>query len=133
MKKFKLSDSRKWTHYEAHRGRFMYAVWYRNVGIDGTPITVPVKYSADLRKISEVAKEAIFMFGGEEIHALFTYELHIIDKGIDIWVPIQESLYEPLQKELKKGDTFLACLVLIGRLEKKHLYIMNDFEATSKK
>ena len=42
---------------------------------------------------------------------------------------VQKALYEPVKKELKKGDKFTGCLVLIGIIGETHLYLMNEFFA----
>lgn len=147
MAEFKLKDSDVWTD----RGIFrkdprkdlprksgmpvldkedlIYAVMYKDHVRKGASISTVIKYTGELRPASEVTRSALFDFGGEKMRELYPNELRVVDEDFDGWVPVQNVLYEPLLKEMKKGKRFRVCLTLIGRIEKTHLYVMNEFSS----
>ena len=130
IKEYPISESDKWVHYEQVRGGKRYfAVALYGALSKGIEISAPLHYTNKLRPISKLAKDALYAFGGEKIRSLYTYELKVKEKDFEGWVLVQNVLYEPLQKELKKGQEFTGCLVLIGVLREKHLYILNEFSA----
>lgn len=147
LAEFKLADSNVWTD----RGMFrkdpakvlpqnngmpvfdredlIYAVMYEDHVRKGASISTVIKYTGELRPASEVTRSALFAFGREKVRERYPNELHVVDEDFDGWVPVQDVLYEPLLKEIKKGKRFRACLALIGRIEKTHLYVMNEFSS----
>lgn len=130
IKEYPLSGYKKWVHYENVRdGKRYFAVAFYGKQSAGVEISSPIYYTGELRPITDLAREALLNFGGEQISALYTHELRVKEKGFDGWILVQNVLYKPLQQELKKGDSFTACLVLIGVLREKHLYLMNEFSA----
>lgn len=144
---FKLSESDVWTDRGMSRNNpektlpkkngmpaldkenLMYAVMYKDHVRDGAAVSTIIKYTGELRPISQLTRDALFAFGGDKARDFFPNELHVVDEDFDGWVPVQKGLYEPLLKEMKKGRRFRACLALIGRIERTHLYIMNEFSS----
>ncbi len=130
IKEYPLSGYKRWVHYESVRdGKRYFAVAFYGKQSAGVEISSPLHYTGELRPITDLAREALLNFGGEQINARYAQELRVKEKGFDGWVLVQNVLYEPLQRELKKGDSFTACLVLIGVIREQHLYLMNEFFA----
>ncbi|MBI5888277.1 MAG: hypothetical protein HZB82_06155 [Deltaproteobacteria bacterium] len=144
---FKLSESDVWTDRGMFRNdpekvlpkkngmpvldkeNLMYAVMYKDHVRKGAALSTIIKYTGELRPASKVTRDALFAFGGDNIRDFYPNELHVVDEDFDVWVPVQKGLYEPLLKEMEKGRRFRACLTLIGRIEKTHFYIMNEFSS----
>lgn len=129
LAKFPLSDYKRWVDFArtTSDGKLQFAVSYLGNTSKGEEASIPLKYSGDIRPATPMALQAIDISGGKEVGKLFSNELHVVEQGFDGWVLVQDVLVPDLREELKKGDQFTGCLVLIGRLSTYHLYIMNEF------
>ncbi len=128
LAQFPLPEYERWNHF-AHtvEGKLQFAVSYLGRTPKGVEASIPLKYSGEIRPASPIARQAAKVFGGEKVEKLFNHELHVVGERFDGWVLLQDVLVPYLQKELKKGDVFTGCLVLIGRTATYQLYIMNEF------
>ncbi len=128
LAQFPLAEYERWNHF-AHsvEGKLQFAVSYLGHTPKGVEASIPLKYSGEIRPAGPIARQAAKVFGGEKVEKLFNHELHVVEQSFDGWVLLQDVLVPHLQKELKKGDVFTGCLVLIGRMTTYQLYIMNEF------
>ncbi len=128
LAQFPLAEHERWNHFEhSVEGKLQFAVSYLGHTPEGVEASIPLKYSGEIRPVSPIARQAANVFGGEKVEKLFNHELHVVEQSFDGWVLLQDVLVPHLQKELKKGDVFTGCLVLIGRMTTYQLYIMNEF------
>jgi hypothetical protein len=131
LAQFPLGEYERWNHYAySFKDEIQFAISYMGSTPEGAEVSVPLLFSGEIRAASPTAKQAVGFFGGEKVEKLFNHELHVVEKGFDGWVLVQDVLVPGLEKELKKGERFIGCLVLIGRTNTYQLYIMNEFEKT---
>ena len=98
---------------------------------DGVGISVKIQYSGQFRVITPDSYKALDKFGGAKMKSLYTQELEVHETGFHGWVLVQADIVEKLKEQFKEGEQIFACLVLIGVLNDNHLYVMNNFSATS--
>jgi len=128
LAQFPLGEYERWNHFaRTVENKLQFAVSYLGRTPKGVEASIPLKYSGEIRSASPIAGQAAKVFGGEKFWKLFNHELHVVEQNFDGWVLVQDVLVPHLRKELKKGDVFTGCLVLIGRMTTYQLYIMNEF------
>ena len=126
---FPLPEYERWNQFAyTEKGRVKFANSYLGNTPQGVEAAVLLRYSAEWRPTGVFPKQALNSFGGEAVAKLFNSELHVVEQGYNGWLMVQDSLVPILKKEMKKGDHFTACLVLIGRTDTYQLYIMNEWE-----
>jgi hypothetical protein len=98
---------------------------------------VRVVFTGKLREISPDTKRFLVDWGKTFNHSdvvkIFRQEVLVQEQGKEYWLPIQESLVQPLIKEAASGQTINLYIFLAGEYKKTHVYLVNEFqvEATS--
>jgi hypothetical protein len=112
---------------------------------DSFPSKVKVTYTGRSRSISQKRKELIknwltTTYGAdregalkiEEYNKLFDTEFLFTETLIEYWLPIQSSLAQALQEELKKGDEVTLYVAWVGARKESGkvdwVFLVNEFE-----
>ena len=102
----------------------------------GDPLRVTVRYLGKKRNLK--AQRGIFIFDmwgkafgkdREMLARTFQKEIQVEENGRTYWLPIQNVLLDPLEKEVGKNGTLELWIVYIGAIEKDFVFLVNEFQA----
>ena len=128
IKLFPVSEHEWWTKEQTvEDGRVTLAISPFDALPDGVGISTLIEFSGKFRVITPDAYMALDGFGGAKMKALYSHELQIKERGFEGWVAVQYNLVDQIKEQIKKGEDFYACLVLIGIINDRHFYLMNNF------
>ena len=114
---------------EATKGR----EWIFDAAMPG--LAVGLKYTAAARPIQGPRAEHIKMVGQslnkQELMALYTREIEVVEQGRTYWLPVQDEVLSHLAKELKPGQEFTAYVRYMGASLSAggRLYLLIDYDA----
>ncbi|MES0488697.1 MAG: hypothetical protein ABUK01_01815 [Leptospirales bacterium] len=128
IKLFPINEHEWWTKEQTvNDGRVTLAISPVDALPDGAGVSALIKFSGKFRVITPDAFIALGSFGGPKMKALYSHELRISEQGFDGWVAVQYNLVDKIKKQIKKGENFYVCMVLIGVINDRHFYLMNNF------
>jgi hypothetical protein len=67
-------------------------------------------------------------FNHSDVVKIFKQEVLVQEQGKEYWLPIQESLVQPLIKEATSGQTINLYIFLAGKYKRTHIYLVNEFQ-----
>ena len=102
----------------------------------GDPLRVTVRYLGKRRDLKP--KRGMFisdMWGKalgkdrEMLARTYQKEIQVEENGRTYWLPIQNILLEPLEKEVGKNGTVELWVAFIGSIEEDLVFLVNEFQA----
>jgi hypothetical protein len=78
---------------------------------------------------SLLQKWAKAMGHGQDTAALFASEIEVRQDGVTYWLPIQQMLVEPLQREVAPGSRAHLYILLVGAYEQVPVFAVSEFDA----
>ncbi len=97
---------------------------------------VEAVYTGQIRRI-ECARAGLILTWGKamgtpEFTDRFENEIQVRAAGLTVWLPIQESLMNEFSHEARAGAWLNLWIMYIGAAKQDRVFLVNDFEATSK-
>ncbi len=102
----------------------------------GDPLRVTVRYLGKTRDLNKQRGTLIFDMWGkafgkdrEMLARTFQKEIQIQENNKTYWLPIQNVLLDPLEKEVGKNGTLELWILFIGAIEEDSVFLVSEFQA----
>jgi len=96
------------------------------------PIRARVTFAGEFRDLPDDSRRLIAAWA-ETMNVpvapgVFPQELRVSEAGTDYWVPVQEVLGPAMRAELQTGEEIELYMIYIGRVDGRHLFLVNAFD-----
>ena len=102
----------------------------------GAPLRVTVRYLGKKRDLNQKRGTLIFDMWGKalqkdpgQLRRVFQKEIQVQDGQKTYWLPIQNVLLDPLEKEVGENGTVELWVLFIGAIERDFVFLVNEFQA----
>ncbi|MDH5763365.1 MAG: hypothetical protein OEZ51_10310 [Nitrospinota bacterium] len=102
----------------------------------GDPLRVTVRYLGNQRELDARRGTLIVDMWGKSLRMdremlarTFQKEIEVEENGRTYWLPIQDALLPPLEKEVGRNGAVELWVVFIGAIEKDMVFLVNEFQA----